>query len=36
MSCNPKLHLIGFGMRKFNTSLNKYSKHKPYIKNKKY
>jgi hypothetical protein len=32
MSCNPKLHMVGVGMRKFNTSLNKYSKNKPYIK----
>lgn len=30
-SCNPKMHIIGYGMRKFNTSLNKYSKNKPYV-----
>lgn len=34
-SCNPQMHVVGFGMRKYNTSLNKYSKHKPYIKYKK-
>lgn len=32
MSCNPKMHIIGYGVRKFNTSQNKYSKDNPYIK----
>lgn len=34
VSCNPVMHIVGFGMRKFNTSQNKYSKKNPYIKNK--
>lgn len=31
-SCNPILHMVGVGARKFNTSQNKYSKKNPYIK----
>ncbi len=31
-SCNPMMHIIGVGMRKFNTSQNKYSKSNPYYK----
>lgn len=31
-SCNPMMHIVGAGMRKFNTSQNKYSKSNPYYK----
>lgn len=31
VSCNPAMHIIGSGMRKFNTSQNKYNKNRPYI-----
>ena len=33
--CSPKMHIIGFGMRQFNLSQNKYSKQNPYIKTNK-
>lgn len=33
-ACSPKMHVIGFGMRQFNLSQNKYSKQNPYIKPK--
>lgn len=33
ISCNPIMHAVGLGMRKVNTSQNKYSKKNPYIKN---
>jgi hypothetical protein len=31
LSCSPKMHAIGAGMRLLNTSQNKYSKKKPYL-----
>ena len=34
-NCNPKMHIVGFGMREFNTSMNKYSKKNPYYIEKK-
>ena len=35
LSCSPKMHLIGMGMRQVNVSQNKYSKYNPYIKTPK-
>lgn len=32
VSCNPATHIVGVGMRKLNTSQNKYSKQNPYIR----
>lgn len=32
VSCNPIMHIVGSGMRKFNTSQNKYNKKNPYYK----
>lgn len=34
-ACNPKMHIVGYGMRKFNTSMNKYNKKNPYYTEKK-
>ena len=35
LSCSPKMHLIGMGMRQINVSQNKYSKYNPYTETKK-
>ena len=32
VSCNPKMHVVGSGMRKMNVKQNKYSAKKPYVK----
>jgi hypothetical protein len=34
LSCSPKMHAIGAGMRLLNTSQNKYSKKNPYYSDK--
>jgi hypothetical protein len=35
VSCSPKMHLVGMGMRQINISQNKYSKYNPYYETRK-